>query len=107
MSVMKPLSALSTEPIRVSVSATVAGVPINPTSDTVQFAFTSGGSPSSGDWRGGSWETLTSAGSVVYLAVCQVGPGGAVLTVGTWYVWVKVVDNPDIPVRQVGLLQIT
>jgi hypothetical protein len=105
---LKSIPSLSTEPIQVSVSATVNGSAINLTSDTVQFAFTSGVSPGPTDWHNGTWEALSYAGSTVYIAECQIGPGSAVpLAVGTWTVWVKVIDNPDVPVRQVGLLQIT
>ncbi len=42
----------------------------------------------------GWWETL-------------VGPGNTVLAAGTWTVWVKVTDSPEIPVLQApGVLTI-
>lgn len=101
------ISALSTEYVQVPVSATTAGVPINPTSDQVQFAFMATGNPTSGDWHLGSWQTIA---PTTYVAQILVGPGsgGVPLTAGTTYsIWVKVTDNPETPVRQVGLLKIT
>lgn len=101
------MSSLSTEYVQVPISATAAGVPVNPTSDQVQFAFMATGNPSPGDWHLGSWETIAPN---TYIAQCLVGPGsgGVTLTAGTTYsIWVKVTDNPETPVRQVGLLKIT
>jgi hypothetical protein len=109
MAVFKSQSVLSTEPYRVAVSATVAGNPLNLSTDTVQFAFMAAGDPGNADWRTGTWETTTVSGKALYVAQCLVGPAnsGVSLSVGPWNVWVKVVDNPDVPVRQVGTLQIT
>lgn len=101
------LSSLSTEYVQVPVSATAAGVPVNPTSDQVQFAFMPTGNPAGADWHLGSWETIAPD---TYLAQILVGPGsgGIPLAAGTTYqIWVKVTDNPEQPVRQVGLLKIT
>jgi hypothetical protein len=43
----------------------------------------------------------------VYIAQCLVGPdGGVTLATGTYTIWVKVTDNPQVPVEPVDLLQI-
>jgi hypothetical protein len=106
MAILKSQSVLSTEPYRVTVSATVAGVALNPTGDVVQFAFMLTGNPATSDWKAGAWEVSPGP---IYVAYCQVGPasGGVPLAVGSYAVWLKVVDNPDVPVQSVGTLQIT
>ena len=103
---MITLSRLSTEYVLIEVAATISGVPVNPTGDTAQMAFMkSGAIPGSGDWHAASWET---AGTVYYTR-CLVGPanGGVVLAPGTWNIWVKVADSPEVPVRSPAQLQIT
>jgi hypothetical protein len=106
---MISLSVLSTEFVQVPVSATVNGSSgYNPTADLVQMAFVATGNPAVSDWKTGSWQTVTSSGGPVFLAQCLVGPSGAAeLAAGTYNIWLKVTDNPEVPVRQVGLLQIT
>lgn len=101
------MSNLSTEYVQVPVSAVVSTGIVNPTSDQVQFAFVVSGDPAPGDWHSGSWETIPPG---TYLAQCLVGPGtgGVPLSAGATYeIWVKITDNPEVPVRQVGLLKIT
>jgi hypothetical protein len=63
------------------------------------------GKPTDTDWVNGSWDTAPGG----YLAQCLVGPGsgGKVLALGTYQIWLKIFDAPEIPVRQVGLLAIT
>jgi hypothetical protein len=99
------LSSLSTEYIRVPVAATVNNAPYNPTNDAVAFAFTGGANPAGGDWHSGSWDSANTP----YAAQCLVGPGagGVALTVGTWVIWIKITDNPEVPVRAVGQLSVT
>lgn len=100
------LSALATEYVRVSVTATSGGVSINPTSDPVSFAFTTSvaTTPSPSDWVAASWDP---GGSGTYTARCLVGPGGStVLSSGNYFVWVKITDSPEVPVRQVGTLTV-
>ena len=106
-------SVLSTKYIDVTVTATGPTGPINPTGDTVRFAFMQipgGGTsadPGPGDWHTGSW-TTPSAG--VYVAQCLVGPvnSGVVLAgVGTYTIWIQIADSPEVPVDPVGLLQLT
>lgn len=76
------------------MSATKLGLPYNPTSKTVQLAFpVSGQAPAT--WVDGTWETTPSQ----YLARALVGPGGAIqLDPGTYDVYVKITDDPEIPV---------
>lgn len=104
------MSRLSTMYYLVPVQATQAGAAYNPTGDAVQFAFapTATYVPQNTDWVVGSWETA--AGSVLYPynARCLIGPNGTItLGLGTYVVYVKITDNPEIPVLIAGYLQIT
>ena len=104
------MSQLSTQYVLVPVSATKAGVSYNPTGDAVQFAFapTATYVPQVSDWVSGSWQTDTSSVLYPYLAQCLVGPAGTItLGLGTYYMYLKVTDNPEIPVLIAGQLQIT
>lgn len=98
------LSSLTTEYVQVPVSIIASGDPVDPTADQVQFAFMKSGKPALDDWTDGSWDDAPGG----YLAQCLVGPDGDVtLGLGTYQIWLKVFDTPEIPVRQVGLLAIT
>jgi len=101
------LPASTLEYVRFPVRATVNGLPYNPTSDVVQFAFLTleSAQPVGGDWKSGSWETGANS---TYLARCLVGPSGTVtLTAGLYYVWIKITDSPEIPVILAGTVEIT
>ena len=99
------MSSLSTEYVQSAVSAVAAGVTVNPTTDAVAFAFVPVGStPTSGDWHTGSWDTALATGT--YLAQVLIGTGGVTLAAGTYAAWVKVTDSPEIPVAQIGTIQI-
>jgi hypothetical protein len=101
--VMLTLSALSKEWVKVPVQVTESGVGRDPTGDTVQMAFVAHGvNPGSSDWKAAAWETADG----IYLARCLVGPAAVVLAVGTYAVWVKVTDNPEVPVLRVGSLTV-
>lgn len=103
------ISSLSTVYLPFPVQATGNyGQPINPTSDTVQFAFKAVSvNPGPGDWNSGSWDSYLPAGSQ-YVAKILVGPNASVNPgVGTWVVWMKITDNPEIPVVEVALLTIS
>lgn len=101
------MSSLATLQVQVPISAIIGGsTNYNPTADQVQMAFMPPGvNPGSTDWRAGSWTTNPGP---VYVAQCLVGPGvgGVVLAVGTYTIWVKVIDNPEtfIPPGGVGTL---
>lgn len=90
------VSPLSLVYVKQQVSAVKSGAVYDPTGDTVQLAFLPfGQQPASGDWKAASWETISSK----YYARCLVGPGGAItLTNGRYQIWVKITDNPEIPV---------
>ena len=93
----------------VNVSSTVAGQRIDPTADSVFMAFkTDGEYPDSGDFVVGSWETNATTIPPTYTALCLVGPGGTIeLTAGSYQVFVKITDNPEVPVLPVhGALRI-
>lgn len=111
---MKPFtfSAASLEPVMAGVSGERDGVAVNPTSDAVTMAFLDEppeeASPGVSDWKTAAWETNATTDPDEYEAFCMVGPGGAAtLAAGTWYVWVKVVDSPDIPVKYSGIIKVT
>lgn len=100
------ISRLSTEYVIVPVSAIFNGAVHNPTGDVIQFAFTTGYGITPVTWVNGVWDS-NPVQSTWYNAKCLVGPGGSVtLASGTYTVWVKITDNPEIPVRQAGTLVI-
>lgn len=98
-------SVLSTAYVQTSVQASVGGTPYDPTSDSVAFAFVPPGTrPVSDDWQAGSWDT-NPAGTP--LAQCLVGPAdGVELARGLYGVWLRITDNPEVPIAPVGTLQI-
>ena len=104
------ISQLSTEYVVIPVQATKSGAAYNPTGDTVQFAFmpTPTALPGVSDWVAGSWDTDTSNVIYPYSAKCLVGPSGVItLGTGTYVIYLKITDNPEIPVLVGGQLQIT
>ena len=104
------VSSASLQLVPALVEAIVAGAPYNPTGDQVAFAFTTPGtSPMGAQWWPGSWDSTSPAGGGSwYTALCLVGPGGTVqLAPGSYQVWVKVTDNPEVPVLPAFLLTIS
>jgi hypothetical protein len=96
---MSQSSVLSTEYLKVPVTFTVAGADIDPTGDPVQVALpVHGTDPVSGDWVTGSWEVQ---GSTRWARIL-IGPGAKVLAKGTYDVWVKVTDSPEVPALKGG-----
>jgi len=103
-------SHLSTEDVNIPVNALRAGVSYNPTADTVQFAFmpTPTQVPQNSDWVSGSWDSVPSNVLYPYTAKCLVGPAGTItLGIGTYIIYVKITDSPEIPVRIAGQLQVS
>lgn len=103
------MSQLATQYYLVPVTVTKAGVSYNPTSDTVAFAFMPQPTqvPGNTDWVTGSWDTNTSSVLFPYSAKCLVGPAGTTtLGIGTYYVYVRITDSPEVPVLIAGQLQI-
>lgn len=92
------ISSASVEYVRVPISAREAGSAVDPTADTVTMAFTAGTTPTT--WIAATWETDTTTTPTTYYARTLVGPGNTVLAAGTWTVWVKVTDSPEVPVLQ-------
>jgi hypothetical protein len=74
----------------------------DPTADVVEAAFkTPGVNPGAPDWKTASWVTPSTGR---FFALCLVGPGaGAVinLAAGTYKMWLRITDNPEIPVLPV------
>lgn len=100
-------SASSTTYVRAKVKATVAGVAVNPTSDTVSMAFLASGSPGASDWKAASWDTDSSTSPPTYRAQCLIGPSGVItLTAGLYTVWVRIQDSPEDVQEPAGLLRI-
>ncbi len=102
-------SVLSTELLQVLVQATGIDGPYNPTGDAVAFAFTSASAYPAAEpatWNTGTWVTYPGA---QYWAQVLVGPanGGVSLAIGSWQCWLKITDDPAVPVRQPFLLKIT
>ena len=93
------ISDLSTVFIKSRIIATKNGAVYDPTADLVEIAFKPPGvDPTGPDWHAASWET---AGATTFYARLLVGPvGGLVLAVGTYRMWVRVTDSPEVPVLQ-------
>lgn len=92
------ISGLSTVFVKSRIIATKNGASYNPTGDTVEVAFKLPGvDPTGPDWHAASWESAGSA----YYARLLVGPaGGLVLTVGSYRMWVRITDAPEVPVLE-------
>ena len=91
------------------MSAKQSGAAVNPTADTVTMAFTAAGvDPVPGDYKTSTWETDATTTPSTYYARCLVGPAGTVaLAAGTYEVWVKITDSPEVPVKRSGTLVVT
>lgn len=103
-------SALSTIYNETLIAVTSVSGDYDPTSDTVSWAFVNAGGypqypPGDGDWTAGSWVTYPNE---QYWAQVLVGPanGGVSLAVGLWQSWLKITDDPEVPVLFPFLLQI-
>lgn len=97
------LSALSTEYIRVPVRTTDGA---DVTSAAVEMAIVSGRytPPGDSDWHSASWDTT----GAVAAASLLVGPDGVIeLDAGAYSVWVRLTDNPEVPVLRSGLLTVS
>lgn len=105
-------SRLSTEYWKVPVTGTVNGTTVDVSTDPVYMALITSPSavPTDTDWHVAQWENL---GGGKYAARLLVGPeGGAVdFSTGTGltrvYVWVKVTDNPEVPVINAGAMYVS
>ncbi len=98
------MSVLSTRNVRVQVSDVVDGVVlVDPTGDDVAMAFMAPGvNPGLSDLVTASWQTI----GTNFYAILAVGPAGHALAVGTYIIWLKVTDSPEIPEEPVGALRV-
>lgn len=101
-------SVLDTEYLVYPVAFVIGGVAQNPTGDPVAFAFMpspANANPGVTDWKTGTWITT---GTGTYMAQVLVGPanGGTPLPVGTYNVWIRITDMPEVPIQQIDLLSI-
>lgn len=88
------ISALSLQKVFVEVTTTAT---TDPTSDTVQVAVAPTYTQPA-TWVTGTW--VKQAG--VFFISVLIGPGSTLgaLTAGIYNVWVKVTDNPEVPVMR-------
>lgn len=106
------LLAQSTEPVQVAIAAVSNGAAYDPTGGVVAMAFVpkqaSGQppDPTSGQWQPASWQVDPGP---VYWASILVGPlnGGVVLAAGSYIVYVRITDNPEVPVKPGCYLTVT
>ncbi len=102
---------LSLQYIGIPVKAsTLTGAPYNPTADTVQMAFmpTPTQVPQNTDWQSAVWAAVTGNLTYPYAAYCLVGPGGTIDPgIGSYIIYLKVTDNPEVPVITAGQLEIS
>ena len=107
---MLVISSLSIEFVHVSVTATSGGVDIDPTGDAVSLAFVpQGTTPAPTDFKVGSWIQDPSTVPTTHFARALVGPSApavVALTPALYDVYVKVTDNPEIPVHKSGPLRV-
>ena len=102
-------SVLSTNYVQTPITITYPSG-YDPTSDPVTFAFTALSYPTiePAVWYTGSWLTFPGP---VYWAQCLVGPAagvsGTVLSIGSYAIWYKITDSPEVPVATAGTLTIT
>ena len=104
------MSHLATMYVFIPFAVTKSGVSYNPTGDAVAFAFmpTPTQVPQNTDWVAGAWDTDTTQVIYPYSAKVLVGPAGTItLGIGTYVIYTKVTDNPEIPVLITGQLQIS
>lgn len=102
-----PIVVTSTEYRRWPVSFTVDGATSDPTGDAVAVAFMdTGTAPQEDDFQSAEWETDESTDPPTYYVRILLGPGGVELGAGTFYVWLRVVDDPEAPVLLVDSLTV-
>lgn len=103
------LSVLTREYVKVPVSASEVGRPIDPSiSGVPEFAFINlatdeDRTPGDGDWKDGVWERFASQ----IVAKKLVGPDSdTVLPVGEYGVWLRFVVGEEAPSMRAGSLTI-
>lgn len=98
------IAAVSTEYVRAAISATEAGVAVDPTSYPFEVAFTApGAEPTNDDWNPATWEITSNT----YYVRTLVGPqGGTHLPPGAHQLWVRVHADPELPTKNAGQVYI-
>jgi hypothetical protein len=78
----------------------VSGDAVDPTGLVVELALVAEGAlPGGGDWETGTWEN----GGPPYYAHVLAGVGQTIdPTAGTYDLWLKLTDSPEIPIRLAG-----
>ncbi|MGV3564213.1 MAG: hypothetical protein ACO1ON_13125 [Nocardioides sp.] len=90
------IPAISIEHIHVPVSVTSGGLPVAPTVRIAVVDDCTGTTPGDDDWHDADWID----GGVRWLYLGN-------LPAGTYAVWVRITDAPEIPVRRAGVLVLT
>jgi len=101
-------SVLSTQYQQTLIAVTSVSGDYNPTSDTVSWAFANANAypaAAPSEWTAGEWVTYPGG---QWWAQVLVGPanGGLVLGTGTWQAYLRITDDPEVPVLAPFLLQI-
>ena len=92
----------TTESVRAKVSFRREGAYVDISQDTVEMAFPAAGvAVEEGDFNTAAWEVNDEIDPPDYIASCLVGPGGVDLDVGAYDIYVRVTDDPEIPIKQV------
>lgn len=94
------IPAVSIEYLHVPVTASVLL-----DAQTVELTVLTGAPDETTSWIAATW---TGDAATTRTARLLIGPGTQVpLATGTWQVWVRVTDTPEVPVRSAGTLKIT
>jgi len=94
------VSSASKQFITVPVEEEITGG--DPTGDIVTMAFPAVAAEPT-NYVSGSWVTV----SGIHYAQALIGPGATQLAVGFYDIYVKITDNPEVPVIKAGLLEVT
>lgn len=79
---------------------------VDPTGDAVQFSFVAPGERPD-TWTAGEWDGDYSGtkSTAVTPTIGFTGSGATIeLAEGAWQAYIKVTDNPEVPVRDCGIL---
>lgn len=100
----------SIEFVPVIVEAAPAGQVYDPTGDSIQYQFVArGANPSPSGWHPGAWEIITNGNTPQFRALCLAGPGQVYVPAQNTLVWlfIKITDNPEVPVLGPMTVQFT
>lgn len=105
------LAASPAQDVLIRLAATENGITVNPTSDTVEVAFTNNGATPGGAgtaaWRTATWETDNTGPAPAYDVVVTIGSSATgALTAGVYQTTVRVTHNPTVPWINAGPIKI-